>query len=276
VNGPELLLQGTTRKSLWKSVRESWGFRGTLLAFAERNIRVKYKQAALGVLWAVLQPLAFMTIFTLALGRLVKTPEGDIPYAALALTALVPWGYLQTAVSFGAEALLADATLVRKVYFPREIPVLAAVVSAGMDLLIGLALVLVAGPLLGAHPSPSWLLVPVLALPLAVLAGGVALLLGALNCYYRDFRYLLPVMLQVWLFASPVAYPLSVVPTQWQALYVTVNPAAGMLEAFRQVLARGALPQWELLGASLVVSLLLLWGGYAVFKALEPNFADVL
>ena len=141
---------------------------------------------------------------------------------------------------------------------------------------IGVALVATLSPVLGAHLSAAWLLIPPLAVLLALLAVAVALPLAALNVYYRDFRYALPFALQLWLFASPVAYPLSVVPAQWQGLYVALNPAAGILDAFRRVLALGILPDARLLAASLAGTAVLLWVGYRLFKGLEPNFADVV
>ena len=272
----ELIVEGGPRLRLMQSLRELWGFRATILAFAERDVRVKYKQAVLGIGWAVIQPLAFMTIFTFTIGRLAPVSGEGAPYAAFALAALVPWTFLQTGVSFGSNALLTDGALVRKVYFPREIPVLGALLGAGVDFAIGFVLFICLGPLLGAHFSATWLLVPFLALALGVLGAGVALALAALNVYYRDFRYALPFALQLWLFASPVAYPLSVVPEQWRVLYVVVNPAAGLLDAFRRVLALGQLPQTGPLAASLAGTAIIVYFGYRIFKSLEPNFADVI
>ena len=260
-----------------QSLRELWAFRGIVLAFAERDIRVKYKQAALGVAWAVIQPLALAAIFTFALGRVTGLSKGGgVPYAAFALSVLVPWTFIQTAVSFGANALLMDAALIRKVYFPREIPVLGAILGAGVDLSIGLGIFGAIGPLLGARLSWTWLIAPLLVVPLALLASGLALGLAGLNVYYRDFRYAIPFALQLWLFASPVAYPLSVVPEHWRLLYAVLNPAAGVLDSFRRVLATGQLPDPSLLAISLVGSLIIAILGYRIFKGLEPNFADVV
>lgn len=272
----ELTIEGGPRPRLGQALRELWAFRGTVLAFAERDVRLKYKQAALGVAWAVLQPLAFMAIFTVMLGRLAKVPGGGAPYAAFSLSALVAWSYLQNAVSFGANALLSDSALVRKVYFPREVPVLGAVLAAGVDFAIGLGLFALAGPLLGAQLSWAWGLAPLLGLGLALLAAGVALVTAAFNVYYRDFRYALPFVLQLWLFASPVAYPLAVVPERWRPLYVALNPAAGLLDGFRRVLALGEPPDPALLAVSLAGTLLVLGVSYRLFKRLEPNFADVV
>ena len=272
----ELVVEGGRRVNLPQALRELWAFRHTVLAFAERDVRVKYKQTVLGVVWAILQPLAFMAIFSVAFGRLARVPGGGAPYPAFSLSALVPWMFLQTAVTFGANALLVDSAIIRKVYLPREVPVLGAVAHAGVDLAIGLALFAALTPVLGAPLSATWLLLPLLAVLLALLAAAVALPLAALNVYYRDFRYALPFALQLWLFASPVAYPLSVVPDRWRALYVVVNPAAGLLDAFRRTLTLGALPDPGLLGVSLAGTAVLAWAGYRIFKGLEPNFADVV
>jgi ABC-type polysaccharide/polyol phosphate export permease len=254
-----------------------WAHRAIVVAFADRNVRVKYKQAVLGIAWAVIQPVAFMIIFTLTVGRLVGgTSIGGGSYAAFALSTLVAWTFLQTAITFGANALLTDASLIRKVYFPREASVAGAILSTVIDFGIGLGLFVIVGPFLGAHISITWLLTPLLGVVLILLASGIGLLFGALNIYYRDFRYALPFGLQLWLFASPVAYPLSVVPEQWRLAYVILNPAAGILDSFRRVLSLGQLPDPELLLISLAESLLIAWLGYRVFKGLEPNFADVV
>jgi lipopolysaccharide transport system permease protein len=272
----ELVIQGSPRRKLGESLREIWLFRETIRAYAERDVRVKYKQAALGITWAVIQPLTFMAIFTFTLGNLADVSGGGAPYAAFSLSALVPWMFLSTAVSFGANALLGDANMVRRVYFPREVPVLGAVASSSVDFVIGIVLFFVVGPFLGAIASLTWLLVPLLFAMLAFLAAAVAIPLAALNVYYRDFRFALPFALQLWLFASPVAYPLTVVPDEWRGLYVAVNPAAGILDGFRRVLALGGLPDWDLLAVSLAGTVAIGLVGYRMFKRLEPNFADVI
>lgn len=272
----ELVVEGRRRQRLSDALREFWAFREVVLAFTERDIRVKYKQAALGVAWAVLQPLAFLLIFTLVFSRFAGMSGGRAAYPASALAALVPWFFLQTAVGFGAQALLMDGALLRKIYFPREAPVLAAVLSAALDFVIGLTVLVLLAPLVGAHLSWTIVMVLPLWLMLALLASGVALALGALNVYYRDFRYALPLLLQLWMFASPVAYPISTVPERWQWIYLAVNPAAGVLEGFRAVLAEGRLPDPQLILFSLGGTLLILIAGLLTFKTLEPGFADTI
>jgi lipopolysaccharide transport system permease protein len=272
----ELVIEAGPRPRLVSAIGELAAYRATIFAFAERDVRVKYKQAVLGIAWAVIQPLAYMAVFTVALGHGAKVSGGGVPYAAFALSALVPWNYLQTAVNFGANALVNDASLLRKVYFPREVPVLAAVVGSLLDLGIGFILYAALAPLLGANVSPTWLLALPLAVCLAALAFGAGVFLAGLNVYYRDFRFALPVALQLWLFASPVAYPLTVIPGRWRTVYCLINPAAGILDAFRHVLTLAQFPSGRLLGVSLLSTGVLMVAGYRMFKSLEPNFADVV
>jgi len=272
----ELVIEAGNRTGLVRALRELWAFREVVWAFAERDTRLKYKQAVLGVAWSVIQPLAFLAIFVFIFGRVGRVSTGSIPYPAFALTALVPWFFVQTAVSFGAQALLMDGALLRKVYFPREASVLGAVLSAGLDFSLGLVLLLVLGPFLGIRLSWTALLAVPLGIVLAVLASGVALALGALNVYYRDFRYVLPLFLQLWMFASPVAYPLTAVPERWRTLYVLANPVAGILDSFRRSLAEGRLPDLGLLLSSVAMAFAIAWVGYSLFKLIEPGFADVI
>jgi len=272
----ELVIEGGRRPALLQGWRELWAFREVILAFAERNVRLKYKQAALGVAWAVIQPLAFLGIFIIIFGRVAGVSGGNGSYPAFALAALVPWFFLQTGVSFGAQALLMDGALVRKVYFAREAPVLGAVLSAGLDFGIGLGVLLILGPFLGMRLTWTALLAVPLWVLLAVLASGVALLLGAMNVYYRDFRYALPVLLQLWMFSSPVAYPLTAVPEQWRTVYVALNPVAGILDGFRLAVAQGQVPDLATVGISAMGTLFIALLGYLVFKRMEPGFADAI
>jgi lipopolysaccharide transport system permease protein len=272
----EFVIERGGRVRLATALRELWTYRAIIIAFAERNVRVKYKQAALGIAWAVIQPLVFMAIFTLTIGRLAGVSGGGVDYAAFTLSALVPWTFLSTGVSFGANALITDGALIRKVYFPREVPVLGAILAAVVDFLIALILFFVVGPFLGAQVSAWWLLAPVLAIPLTLLAAGVSIVFGALNVYYRDFRYALPFLLQLWLFASPVAYPLSAVPESWRWLYLVMNPAAGLIDAFSRTLAAGVAPDVPALSIGVAETIVVSFVGYRVFKALEPSFADVI
>lgn len=273
---PEFVIEASPRPVLVRDLRELWAFRGVIWAFAERNTRLKYKQAALGVAWAIVQPLAFLAIFLFIFGRLAGVSGGSVSYPAFALVALVPWFFVQSAVSFGAQALLMDAALVRKVYFPREAPILGAVLSAGVDFAIGFGLLLVLGPILGTRLSWTVLFTVPLWVSLAVLASGVAMTFGALNVYYRDFRYALPLGLQLWMYASPVAYPLSLVPEKWRGIYALANPLAGILDGFHRAVAEGQSPDLGLMAISSGTACFVAWAGYRVFKRIEPGFADTI
>ena len=277
MNGhPEVVIEASPRPALGRALRDLWAYRGTLLAFTERNVRIKYKQTLFGVAWVVLQPLAFMGVFTVALGHLADVPSGGVDYAAFSLSAFVAWIFIQGAVNLGANSLVLDAAFLRKVYFPREVPVLASVLASAVDFAAGLALFAVVGPLVGAELSLWSLLAPLIAVAVVFLAAGVSLLLAGLNVYYRDFRHALPFLLQLWLFASPVVYPLTVIPDRWRELYALLNPAAGLLDSFRRTLALGDPPDPTLLGLSLLSTVVLCAFGYWLFKRLEPNFADVV
>ena len=272
----ELTIEGRAGGRLVPRLRELWAYREVVWAFAERNTLLKYKQAVLGVAWSLLQPLVFLGVFFIVFGRMARISGGGSSYAAFALAALVPWFFIQNSVSFGAQALLSDAALVRKVYFPREASVLGAVLSAGLDFGFGLILLLALEPFLGGRLSWSVISVVPLWLMLAALASGVAMLLGALNVYYRDFRYVLPVFLQLWMFASPVAYPITTIRPELRMLYIAVNPAAPLLDGFRRVLTQGQWPDPGMCAVGAAGAVVLLGAGYWLFKSMEPGFADAV
>lgn len=272
----ELVIQGGGYAHLSDRFRELWAHREVVWAFAERNIRLKYKQAVLGAAWAVLQPLVFLGVFFVVFGRLAAVSGGASSYPAFALAALVPWFFVQTSVTFGAQACLADGALIRKIYFPRESSVLGGVLSTGLDFAIGLVVLLALEPVLGGRWSWSvWMVIP-LWLTLAFLATGVAMILGALTVYYRDFRYVLPVLMQLWMFGSPVAYPLSAVRPEWRSLYLLVNPVAGILDGFRRVLTEGRFPDSGMLVTSMATACAIACVGYWIFKRMESGFADAV
>lgn len=270
-----LVVEGGRRPNLLRELRSLWAFREVVWAFAERDIRLKYKQTALGVVWVILQPLAFLAIFTAIFGRVGGLSERGASYPAATLCALIPWMFVLGSVSFGAQALIRDGVLIRKVYFAREAPVLGAVIGCGLDFAIGLSLLFVLAPILGARFS--WALV--MAIPLGVLllimTTGVSLAVGALTVYYRDFRYAVPLLLQLWMLASPVAYPLAAVPERWRAVYIAANPAAGILDSFRRLVA-GQMPPPGIVAVSVCSSAAIAWLGYAIFKRLEAGFADAV
>jgi lipopolysaccharide transport system permease protein len=271
----EVIVTPETRRSLRASVEQLWAFREVVQAFASRGVRVRYKQTYLGVAWAVLQPLAFLVIFVIFFSDKVSSGHTSA-YAAATLAALVPWQFIATSISFGANALVTDADLLRKVYFPREAPVLGAVGSCLPDLGIGLLLLVVVLPFLDATLSWNIVWVPLLCVATVLVPIAASLPLGAMNVYYRDFRYVVPFLVQFWLLASPVAYPASEVSAEWRWLYAIVNPAVGPLEGFRRAVALGVGPDWTLLGLSMLSATAAILVGYRWFKVLEREFADVV
>jgi homopolymeric O-antigen transport system permease protein len=256
------------------SFRELWAFREVLWAFVVRQVKVRYKQAAVGVLWAVFQPVLAALLFALFLGRYAEVPSEGVPYLVFALAGMAAWSYFSSAAGSGSESLVANQGLLRKLYFPREVLPVAAVGAAVLDLAIGLGVLVVAAALYGIAPAVSWVALP---LPLAILilaAGAFAVGLSAVNVYYRDVRHALPFLLQVGLFASAVVYPLSVLPASWRELYAIANPVAGAIDGIRRIVLHGTWPDASITAGALAWSAFLLVAGYALFKRLERGFAD--
>jgi lipopolysaccharide transport system permease protein len=272
----EFVFDATNKISLVRAVRELIAYRETIWSFGVRSFRVRYKQAVLGVTWALLQPLAFLGVFVIVFGGVADIQGGGATYAAFALSALVPWTFVSSGVQFGADSLIQDAGLVRKVYFPREAPILGVISSYVPDFIIGFVVALLLAPLTGATLTWNLVFVPLLFVAIVIPTVAVSIPIAGLAVYYRDFKYALPFAIQVWLFASPIAYPITVVDPQWRWLYALANPIVGMLEGFRRVLAVGEAPDWGLLGLSLVSSFVILLVGFRLFKRIEREFADVI
>jgi len=256
-------------------LRELWEYRELLYFLTWRDIKVRYKQTALGATWAVLQPLLTMVVFNVFFGRLAKVPSDGLPYPIFAYCGLVPWTYFATALSQSANSLVDHGRLITKVYFPRLLVPAASVIAGLVDL--GIALVVLVGMLLfyGVAPRPAVVTLPLFILLAAATALAVGLWLSALNVQYRDVRYTLQFLIQFWLFATPVAYPSSLVPQRWRILY-GLNPMTGVVEGFRwALLGKGEAP-----GALLAVSVLTvaaaLIGGLFYFRRMERAFADTV
>ncbi|MDH4144667.1 MAG: ABC transporter permease [Acidimicrobiia bacterium] len=271
----ELVLTPGAAITARRAGRELWAARDVVRAFAVRSLRIRYRQAALGALWAVAQPLALLVPFAAFLASDVDRP-GAAPYAASALAALIGWGYLSSAVTNGAGALVNEAFLVRKTWFPREAPVLAAVLAPLVEVTLGLGLYAVAGPLLGARLGWGLVTLPLLVAALAIVAASLALPLAALNALFRDVRHALPFVVLLWLFVSPVAYPIERVTDEGRLLYAFANPAAGPLDGFRRVLAEGTWPDLTLLGASMTTALVVGTIGHRLFRRLAPTLPDLV
>ena len=257
------------------SLSELWEYRELLYFLTWRDIKVRYKQTALGAAWAVIQPLLMMVVFTVFFGRLARLPSDNFPYPVFAFSALVAWTYFATALTQSANSLVDNARLITRVYFPRLLLPLAAVLAGLVDL--GIALLVLTGMLLfyGIRPTPTVLALPFLTLLAATTAFAVGLWLSALNVKYRDVRYTIPFLIQFWLFATPVAYSSSLVPAKWRALF-GLNPMTGVVEGFRWALLGEAPAFAAALPLSLLVVTVTLVGGLYYFRRTEKGFADVV
>jgi lipopolysaccharide transport system permease protein len=252
-----------------------WHYRELLYFLVWREVKVRYKQTVLGVAWAVLQPLMTMAIFTVIFGMFVNVPSDGLPYPLFALAALLPWTYFSEAMTRSSVSLVGDAQLIRKVYFPRLIMPLAAVVSPAVDFLLAFSLLL--GMMAWYGLSPTWgiIMLPGFLLLGLLTALAVGLWLSALNVRYRDVRHTVPFLIQCWMYASPVAYPVSVVPEGWRVLY-GLNPMAGVIEGFRWALLGKQSPDVGIMMVSVIAVIALLIGGVIFFKHMEQTFADVI
>jgi lipopolysaccharide transport system permease protein len=246
-----------------------------LYFFVWRQLKVRYKQTILGAAWAVIQPFLAMIIFSVFFGRLARMPSDGVPYPIFAYAALLPWTYFANAVTLASNSLVEHEKMLTKVYFPRLMLPMAAVLAGLLDLAIGFLVLLGLAAHYRIAPSTSLCTTPLFALLAASVAIGIGLWLSALNVQYRDVRYITPFLVQVWLFATPVAYPSSLVPQRWRALY-GLNPMAGVVEGFRWALLGKGQPPGVLLLVSLLAVVVILTGGLYYFRRAEKTFADVV
>jgi lipopolysaccharide transport system permease protein len=256
-------------------VKEVWMYRELLLFLVWRDLKVRYKQTAIGVAWVVLQPLMSMGVFTLFFGRLAKLPSDGLPYPVFYFAALAPWTYFSTALTTATNVVVENQRVITKVYFPRLILPLSSVMSGLVD--FGIAFVVLLAMVLGYGLRPGWHAVwlPFLLLLAVATALGVGLWLSALNALYRDVKYVTPFLVQFWMLASPVAYPSSLVPAKWRWLY-GLNPMAGVIEGFRWALTGHGQAPGALLLASAGAVLVLLFGGMLFFQRMEGTVADLV
>ena len=257
------------------ALREIWAHRELLYFFAWRDVKVRYKQTALGVLWAVIQPLLTMVIFTFLFGRLANLPKDGVPAPVFYFSGLLPWLYVSVTVSTAAMSLVSNSNMLTKIYFPRVMLPAAAAVSGLIDFAIGSVVLL--GFMLWYHLGFDWtvLLWPVLVVLMTLLALGAGMFLAALNVKYRDVKYAIPFAIQIWLFVTPVIYPTSMIPARYQWL-LGLNPAGGLIEAFRHALAPAVPMHWELLGISTLITVALFVFSFFYFRKTEREMADII
>jgi lipopolysaccharide transport system permease protein len=272
-SGPVTVIGGRARRRTL-DLAELWAYRELLYFLVWRDAKVRYRQTVLGAAWALVQPAMTMVVFDVFFGRLANMPSDGVSYRLFALSALVPWTYFATALGAGAQSLVGQQHLIAKVYFPRLLMPLAAVITPLVDFAIAFAFLLVMLLAGGIMPGAAVLTLP-LYVGLAVLTALTASVwTAALNVEYRDVRFVLPFAIQFWLFATPVAYPASLVPEQWRMLY-GLNPMATVVEGFRAALLGTPGPAGMIV-PSLAVVVVLLVGGIKYFRRVEGTFADVI
>ncbi len=272
---PAQTYRSGARQTTRQALTDLWHARDVMRAFAVRGVRVRYRQAFLGVAWALIQPVALLVPISLFLSD--QTPRIDgVRFAASTLAALVSWTYLSSAVTAGSGALVAEAVLVRKTWFPREAPVVAAAGAAALELIIGVAMAVIAAPMLGGTLGISLVSLPVVAGSLLIVAATLSIPFAAANALYRDVRHALPFVVLLWLFASPVMYPATRVNPSARPWYALFNPAVGPVESLRRVVAHGEWPPWTLLGSSMFGALLIGAVGHHLFRRIAPTLADVV
>jgi lipopolysaccharide transport system permease protein len=257
------------------NLREFWHAREMIYFFVWRDLKVRYKQTVIGGAWAILQPFLTMVVFSLFFGRLAKMPSEGLPYPIFYYSALLPWLYFATALQNATAVIVEQQRVITKVYFPRLVLPVSAVISPLMDFAIGFAFFLLMMAFYRVHLTLPMLLLPFFLMLAIFTALGVGLWLSALNAIYRDVRYVVPFLVQFWMFASPVAYASNLVPERWRWVY-GLNPMAGVIEGFRWALTGRGNPPSILLGASVAGVVLLVVTGLFYFKKIEGVIADVV
>jgi homopolymeric O-antigen transport system permease protein len=258
------------------SLPDVWEHREVLFFLLLRNLKVRYRQTVLGAAWAVLQPLALMGVFVIFVEKIIKVPSDGVPYPLFAFAALVPWVLVSQSITLAGESVVRDLNLVSKAYVPRLIIPLAAVGALVVEFLIALALLFLIMGGYSTAPKPiAILFVPLFSVLALAIAIAVGVWLAALTVMYRDVRSIVPVLTQIWFFATPIVYPTSLVPEEWRTVY-GLNPMVGVVDGFRWALLDTPPPTTGTLAASVAVTLLLLWAGLTYFRRVDRVFADVI
>jgi lipopolysaccharide transport system permease protein len=259
----------------WPPLSEAWGSRELLLFFVWRDVKVRYKQMALGAAWALIQPLMTMVVFSIFFGRLAHMPSDGIPYPLFSLCGVIAWTYFSAAITAGTQSLAAQQHIISKVYFPRVLVPLASVAAPLVDFAIALAIVFALTAVYRVPPPASIVFLPAF-LGLAVLtAVAISLWLSALSVRYRDVRYVIPFVIQLWMFCSPVVYPSSIVPAAWRPVYA-LNPMASVVEGFRWAVLGTPAPGLVMPLVTAIVAALAGAAGLAYFRRIEGTVVDVL
>ena len=279
-NEPQLASTIEWSDSLWAHFRELLHHLELLQLVTMREIKVRYKQTSLGALWAILQPFSLMVVFAVFFSQFAGM-RGDtgMPYAVFSYTGLLPWTFFATALSFAIPSLITNGPIITKIYFPREIVPLSSVFAAFFDFLIASGIYV--GLLVFYQIAPTWNVLYALPLLLIQLTFtvGICLLLSAFTVMYRDFRFAMPLIIQIWMFATPILYSASSIRKKGEAFYtayMVLNPMAVLVESYRRVIVQGQPPEFKFVGIATLISVFLLWAGYKYFKHLERLFADIV
>ncbi|HKP54363.1 MAG TPA: ABC transporter permease [Chloroflexia bacterium] len=257
------------------NLRELWEYRDLLLILAGRDVKLRYKQTALGIIWVVLQPLAAALIFAVVFGNFARLPSDGMPYLLFVFCGLLVWNYFAGILQRAGTSLVADSRLISKVYFPRLLIPLSSAGAVLIDFAVTLMVFLIMMASYRVAPTWNLLSLPLFLLLATLAATGISFWLSALNVRYRDFMYTLPFLVQVWMFASPVVYAASIVPPEWQTFY-SLNPAVGFIEGFRWALLGRSALSIEMVVSAAVVSLVAFVSGAFFFRRVEREFADVI
>ncbi len=263
------------RRWLALDLGELWAYIDLVYFFIWRDIKVRYKQTVIGAAWAILQPVLTMLVFSLFFGKLAKIPSQGLPYPIFYYSALLPWMYFATAMQSATNVVVEQQRMITKIYFPRVVLPIASVMAGLVDFAISFTVLLALMAYYRMAPTRAVIWLPLFTLLAVLTALGVGLWLSALNAMYRDVRYVVPFLVQFWMFASPVAYPSSLVPAKWRWLY-GLNPMAGVIEGFRWALTGHGQPPSILLFASSIAVVLLVLSGLVYYHAVEGTIADVV
>jgi ABC-2 type transport system permease protein/lipopolysaccharide transport system permease protein len=274
ISGPPPEYRFKRRLRPVSSIRELWRARELLRTLAERDLRARYKQTYLGAAWALITPVALMIVFTLVFHRIADVDTNGVPYPLFAYIALVPWGFFASSVSSGGTSLTSNNSLLNKVYCPREVFPLYTMVVAAADMIVASSVLLLLFAIYTFAPKPTTVFVPLLFSIELAFTVGVSFLFSSTLVYLRDLRQLVPFFLQLFLFATPVAYSMEFVPSNLRVAYSVVNPLAPVMDGYRRVVLYGHPPQWGLVLPAAASALVTLAVGYIVFKHLETHFAD--
>lgn len=255
-------------------LKELWEYRELVYTFAMRDIKVRYKQTALGAAWAVIQPFMMMVVFTIFFGKLAKIPSEGIPYPLFSYAALLPWTLFSEGITRSTNSMITNANIMTKVYFPRLVMPISGILSPLIDFMIAFVILIAMMLYYGFVPTINIIWLPVFILLALMTSLGVGLWLSAFNVQYRDFQYTLPFLIQLWLFASPVVYPSTLLPESYRWLY-GLNPMAGVIEGFRWALL-GTNPPSTMIAFSFLIVMVILISGAYYFKRMEKTYADVV